>query len=257
MTSNLSSWVQLAVGLLCSVSLNAQTKVQSLPSAPTTGWQQLESTYQNELKKIHLPLLSAYINELMRLASVTRDSETASAVNRELVAMQDIIASGGVVDILKTESNETASESASKPLAKANMDRILELRPSSAIEITPKPVGAPPTVVPVKSISWTIDSLPKGNFDVICQGALSSLDAPVSLTIKVADQRLEFPLDKRHVSANENSMRLIPVGTIKIIEDSAKIPLVLAIETTAAASSMMLVRQVLIARTKASTPVNP
>ncbi len=245
----------LILSCLWMLPLHAQTTSPAIPSAPTTGWQQLESTYQNELKKIHLPLLSAYINELTRLAAASRSAETTVAINRELQEMQKIIASGGVVDLSPPSTKEAPPDPALKPaLAKSKPERLLELRPATAQEITPTPPKPIPSIIPIQKITWTIDALPKGKFEVICQGAIHSLDVPVSLVIQIGDQLLKLPLEKRHVATDPESLRLIQVGVFQLENDETRLPLVVSLETTASPPPSFLLRQILIARSKPNPP---
>ena len=245
----------LVLSCLWMLPLHAQTTGPAIPSAPTTGWQQLESTYQNELKKIHLPLLSAYINELTRLAAASRSAETTVAINRELQEMQKIIASGGVVDLSPPNTKEAPPDPALKPaLAKSKPERLLELRPATAQEITPTPPNPIPSIIPIQKITWTIDALPKGKFEVICQGAIHSLDAPVSLVIQIGDQLLKLPLEKRHIATDPESLRLIQVGVFQLENDETRLPLVVSLETTASPPPSFLLRQILIARSKPNLP---
>ena len=240
---------------LWALPLHAQTPSPAIPSAPTTGWQQLESTYQNELKKIHLPLLSSYINELTRLAAASRSAETTVAINRELQEMQKVIASGGVVDLSPPNTKEAPPDPALKPaLTKSKPERLLELRPASAQEISPSPPNPIPSIVPIQKITWTIDALPKGKFEVICQGAINSLDAPVSLVIQVGDQLLKLPLEKRHIATDPESLRLIQVGVFQLENDVTRLPMMVSLETTASPSPSFLLRQILIARSKPTPP---
>lgn len=251
MKSSLSSSFLLAFVILWLTPVQAQTIPQSIPSAPTTGWQQLESTYQNELKKIHLPLLSAYINELTRLASTSRSSEATVAINRELQELQSIIAAGGVVDFLKPNSEDNPSTDSTKPpQPKSKPETLLDLRPETATEITPTPPHPLPPAVSVQTITWTIDALPKGEFEVICQGAITSIDSPATLVVKAGNQTLKLPLAKRHVATDTESLRLIHIGVIKFADEVAKLTFELSLETTATPPPSILIRQILIARSK-------
>lgn len=225
-----------------------------MPSAPTTGWQQLESTYQSELKKIHLPILSAYINELTRLATASGNAVTTEAIKRELEEMQKIIASGGVVD-LTPPITEEKTDSSLKPLQpKTRPERLLELRPATAQEIKPSPSKPTPAVIPVQQITWTIEALPKGKFEVICQGAINSLDTPVSLVAQIGDQLLKLPLEKRHIATDPESLRLIQIGNFQLENDATHLPLTLSLETTASSPPAFLLRQILVARSKPTSP---
>jgi hypothetical protein len=223
------------------------------PPASLSSWQQLEATYQNELKKIHIPLLSAYVNELTRLAAQSRNAETTVAINRELKEMQAIITSGGVVDLTKPPSGSETPTPPNQPAPpRPKDDRVLALTPDTAKEILPTPASPLPTAVSIRKIAWTIDSLAKGKYDIICQGAVTALDTPASLTLQAGDQLLKFPLTKRHIASDNNGLRLIRVGTIDLPADVTLLPLTLEIDSAAAS---FLVRQVLV--TRVATPAAP
>jgi hypothetical protein len=247
----------LCLGLLESIShLSAQTTSPAIASAPApassptaspSSWQQLEATYQNELKKIHIPLLSAYINELTRLAAQSRNAETTVAINRELKEMQAIITSGGVVDLTTPPLGSDAPTPPNQPSPpRPKDDRVLVLTPATAKEVSPTPASPLPPAIPIRKIAWTIDSLSKGKYEIICQGAVTALDTPASLTLQAGDQLLKFPLAKRHIASDTNGLRLIRVGTIDLQADVTLLPLTLEIDS---ASAAFIVRQVLVTRT--------
>jgi hypothetical protein len=239
---------------VASLGLAQTPPAAATPNPPTSSsWQQLEATYQNELKKIHIPLLSSYINELTRLAAQSHSAEATVAINRELKEMQAVITAGGVVDLsrpLGTQETQAASNTPSAPSPKN--DSLLALSPGTAKTITPAPNPPTPPTVTVQKISWLIAALPAGKYEVICQGAVTALETPANLTLQIGDQLLKFPLAKRHVATDSNNLRLIRIGTIDLPTDATQLPLDLAIDSQA---SNLILRQLLF--TRAATPKTP
>lgn len=236
------------------VSVAAQTP--AAPAAPASAaWQQLESTYQNELKKIHIPLLSSYVNDLTRLAAQSRSAEATVAINRELKEMQAIITSGGVVDLGKPPGTVEPPAPAGPPAPpRAKGDSLLSLTPDSAREVTPAPGTPVPQTVTAQKLAWTVETLPAGKYEVICQGGITALDTPASLTLQAGDQLLKFPFAKRHIAADSGSLRLIRIGVLDLPADVSQMPLILAIDSP---SANLVFRQLLFTRPTPPKPPAP
>lgn len=233
--------------------LAGQSTVSTPPPSPASpSWQQLESTYQNELRKIHIPLLSSYINELTRLAAQSQSAGATVAINRELKEMQAVITAGGVVDLSKPPgTTETPAPANSSSPQRPKNDSLLVLIPGGAKEILPAPTPPIPQTVTVQKISWMIEALPAGKYEVICQGAITALDAPANLTLQLGDRLLKFPLAKRHVATDSSNLRLIRIGVLDLPADATQLPLDLAIDSQA---SNLIIRQLLFTRAAPPKP---
>jgi hypothetical protein len=92
---------------------------------------------------------------------------------------------------------------------------------------------------------------------VICQGAVTSLETPATLTVQAGEQMLKLPLAQRHVTTDPEGLRLIRVGVIHLNEDVVGLPLILSLDTKASPPPTFLLRQILISRSKPAAPASP
>jgi hypothetical protein len=231
---------------------SAQTTPAS-PPTPPAQWLQLEATYQNELKKIHVPLLSAYVNDLQRLAAASSNAETTVTIEKELQYLQSVISSGGVIDLTQLATDLNREKSPPPPLTpRQATNALLVLNPIQAATTTPTPAPAAvtPDAVEFTHITWLIEALPKGSYDVIAQCSVTALPATGDLTLSFAKNRLTFPLEKRHLAAKPDSFRLLKLGTLELpidVKDSL-------IELHAPKDSQIKIRQLLITQAKTDPP---
>ena len=102
--------VCIALGLVfASGRLCAQTAAPvatAVPAAPVARLQQMESIYQKELSARHIPLLGKYLVELQRQAAAATDKAPYEA---EIARVQQIISSGGVVDLIAAQQPQTGT----------------------------------------------------------------------------------------------------------------------------------------------------
>lgn len=268
----------LALASIGQPSLRAQTPTAPPPSAPAapppppaaataplgsaTSWQSYESTYQNELKKIHLPLISTYITELTRLAAQSTNAATTAAIQAELRLMQETLTKGsGVMDLsrLATTSNTAPPSATPPPSAQGGKapQALLTLTPALATRLTPTaplPAAtqtAPLEVLPLDSATWQIEALPRGDYELILQAALPSLDSSAEIQVSLASQTLSFPLHKRHLTSGTSDLRLLRLGRISLPIDVQNEPLQIFVTHPAGTPTPLSFRQLLIARAKA------
>lgn len=225
----------------------------SAPAAvPAATWQQLEATYQAELKKIHLPLLSGYVADLQYLAAQSRNAETTVAVNEELRRVQAIINAGGVIDLARiaAELNNTAppGEPAPPAVVPPAGRALITLSPALAARIEPAPApGDNLESVPVVKIAWNIEALPKGAYELVAQCSVTELDGAASLQITCDHQQLDFPLLNRHLAAGPGDFRLLRLGRLELPLDIKDTPLELMVSPEDARVRIRL-RQLFITR---------
>jgi hypothetical protein len=240
------------LSLLLPAPLMAQTAPLS-PPTPPAQWLQLEATYQNELKKIHVPLLSAYVNDLQRLAASSSNAETTVAIEKELQYLQSVISSGGVIDLNQLATDLNREKSPPPPLTpRQATNALLVLNPIQATSTAPPttPAAVTPDAVEFTHITWLIEALPKGSYDVIAQCSVIAVPPSGDLELSFAKNRLTFPLEKRHLAPKPDSFRLLKLGTLELPIDVKDSP----IELHAPKDSQIKIRQLLITQAKPEPP---
>lgn len=235
-----------------------QTAPPTSPTAPTpttaSSWVQLEGTFQNELKKIHVPLISAYVNDLQRLAATSSNAETTVAIEKELQYLQTVISAGGVIDLTELASgltNGASKQRATPPTLRQATNALLVFTPVQATSISP-PTAADTTddSIAFTNLTWLIEALPKGRYEIIAQCSVAALPTPSDLELSIGRTRTTFSLEKRHIAQTPDSFRLFKLGTIELAIDVKDTQL----EFSAPKDSLIKFRQLLITQAKPEPP---
>lgn len=230
---------------------NGGTSSASTPSSP---WVQLEGTYQNELKKIHVPLISAYVNDLQRLAASSSNAEVTVAIEKELQYLQTVISSGGVVELSEMAAeltNGSTKPPAPPPTPRQATNALLVFTPIQASSITPPSATSNlADAVEFINMTWVVEALPKGRYEIIAQCSVGALPTLGSLDLSLGRSRLSFDLEKRHLAPAPDSFRLLKLGIIELVVDVKDTQ----IEITAPKDSQIKLRQLLITQAKADPP---
>jgi hypothetical protein len=235
-----------AVCLLASSRLEAQAPaaVATEAVAEVSPLQQLENTYETELKKIHLPLINGYISNLKAIAAQSQSSEATMMIENELKAIQEVIINGGVMDLaasaalLNPPKVETAPVAPSIPSSIRRMNnRLISLTLDQATQKAADGV--------LTKASWTLASLPKGEVEVILQTAVTQFEIPVEVIAKLGDQQISSKIEERHQTLGADSVRMLSLGRFVVAEDLKDA--VLEMELSPASTTLQLLpRQVIL-----------
>lgn len=199
----------LGLGLaLGGAALMAQT------AAPAT-LEKMESIYQRELSARHIPLISRYLINLQSHTSVPA-ADTA-AWQTEIVRVQQLLKTGGVINLATARSavdNTAMPMPLVTPLTVDAPPPILTLTPALALGAK-DPVA---TTVPVSDIQWVVRYMAAGSYDIHLQYACRTLKAALPLRIELDGQVIEKTLDSPLTTPDENTFRLVRVGTVNLTE---------------------------------------
>lgn len=254
--------LMLVIACLLTPTLPGQTAAPtspppSTPAAPLS-LPQLEATYQAELKKIHVQLLGGYVTDLQRLAATSRSAETTVAINEELRRVQAIISSGGVIDLQKaaTEVGKTEKKAAEPvPAPPAAARALMTLGPALASKIVPEP-KSPQEAPAITAITWIIEALPRGEYEIVAQASLQTLEEAATLELTLDRKLLQFPLLPRHLASAPGDFRLLRLGRIELPLDIKDSPLELVVTPVGARADLRL-RQLFITRASSTPSPSP
>ena len=219
-------------------------------SGPDSRLRQLESIYQQQLRTRHIPLLGKYLTDLQQNA---RAADTP-ALQAEIQRVQAIISAGGVVDLraASRELNPSTTSPVPAPLMpdpERSKRAMITLTPSLAQSIQPVPEGsASPVSATIGQLTWRIDSLPAGTYDLVLHYASFTPDADVPVTLELAGQKLTETLDAKKATKDNKTFRLLRLGQITLEKDVSGSPLVLT--AGSADKPALIVRNLVIARAK-------
>lgn len=207
---------------------------------------QMESIYLQQLRALHIPLLSKYVTDLQKLAAKAADP---APYQREITRIQGIIAKGGIVDLaaavqsLKAPS-EPPPEPGAPPVPRLRRG-VLQLSPGLAASIQPIPdTSASPDAAAVGSIQWRIESLAAGNYDVIAHYACPVLKTSLPLVLKLGEQELTLSLDTSKTTRSAESYRILRIGQLDLANEISGGTLTLQAGTPE--SSAFLLKQLIL-----------
>lgn len=246
----------LIVSLLAVASVNAQSPPAEAPlvvhspaveaSSPDSRLRQLEGIYQQQLRARHIPLLGKYLTDLQQSARLN----DTPALQEEIKRVQQLISTGGLIDLAAAarELNPVSTTTAPKKPGPGKLRRaLITLTPSFAQSIIPQPEGsASPVSAKIGQMSWRIDHLPAGSYDLVLHFSSLTPDTAVPLHIEFAGQKLEQQLSSTQATQDARTFRLLRLGQMKFDQDINGSTLTL----TAGSAEMpgLLVRNLVIAR---------
>lgn len=237
------------IALTATAFLHGQTGSAPAPEPidATTRLSQLDLIYQQQLRARHIPLLSKYLTDLQSEAARAADP---APYQQEITRVQALISSGGVIDLVSAAQELSSPTTPGQPsptpppdkpaLAEKVGKSVLSLTPSLARSILPMPEGsASPMAAAIGRLTWKIDALPAGSYEVILHYASMDPMASVPVVVEFAGQKLEALIDKDRATKNSRSYRLMRLGRLKLESAAIGDELVLAAGGTDTASLLV------------------
>ncbi|MES2597918.1 MAG: hypothetical protein V4662_21475 [Verrucomicrobiota bacterium] len=216
-------------------------------SSPDSRLRQLEAIYQQQLRARHIPLLGKHLTELQLAAR----SAPGPAWQQEILRVQSVISAGGVVNLTAAarELNPAVPAPVLPPMPDRPRRVTLMLTPSLAQTIDPKPESsASPVGAAIGQLTWRIESLPAGEYDLVLHYASVVADTEVPVSIEFAGQKLTQILEAGQTTQDGKNFRLLRLGQIKLDTDVSGVPLVLTAGTVT--TPALIVRNLVIGRAR-------
>lgn len=213
-------------------------------TSPDSRLRQLEIIYQQQLRARHIPMLGKYVTELQQSAR----GAPSPALQAEIGRVQAVISAGGVVDLSAAarELNPAAAVPAA-PMPERPRRAMLMLTPSLAQSIEPTPEGsASPVAATIGRLTWKLDVLPAGEYEVVLHYASLIADAEVPVTVELAGQTLSQTIEAGQSTKDGKNFRLLRLGQIKLDAEATGTLLVLTAGT--AEKPALVVRNLVIGR---------
>lgn len=208
---------------------------------------EFETTYQEGLKRIHLPLLTNYLSRLSQLASSAQSSDPT--LNLEITRIQKLIADGGLIDLQSLLPTPEAAAPTPTPPGVDPPGAVLVLKPEEASEA--KLSETSPTAVVLGGATWEIARLDEGAYDILALYSMPTLSENGSLTVSYAGEEVTYALTQDRVTRGDQP-RILRLGRMKISRDAISKPL--HIEVTPATATGLQIRQLIVARPRIPKP---
>ncbi|MCB1225349.1 MAG: hypothetical protein KDK99_06025 [Verrucomicrobiales bacterium] len=196
-------------------------------AVPPSPLEQLEATYQAELKKLHAPLLAQYAADLQRLAAQTTSATDAAAVAREQQRVQRILEGDGIVDLsialrLSKEPESEAPMPGTPPVPPRQRAALLTLLPATANKIHPAPTDPSRAEASAfDSITWHVTDAPADTYEVILHYALAApLPRGLALHLSWDHVELDHVFTEEDVTGATDHFGILSLGTIRLDADA-------------------------------------
>lgn len=219
---------------------------------PGSRLQQMENIYQKELSTRHIPLLGKYLLELQRQAATATDK---TAYNAEIARVQQIINSGGALDLIATQQAQSGAMPMPAPMPPPvppeQKQALITLVPALAQQATPQPPADSQTA-PVGEISWRIEYITAGTYDTLLYYSCPDLKEPLKLRLEFNGQILEKELDVEHGTASAQTFRIFRLGSLALTGDARGETLHLSAGDKS--SPQLILKSLLITRPRPTAP---
>lgn len=196
---------------------------QGAPAIPATmgRLQQMEEIYQKALSSKHIPLLGKYVQELQRQAAAATPADRP-AYTAELARVQQIITSGGVVDLIAAQQ----AQSGAMPMPAAPPAAILPEGKHALITLAPAlakslvPVTTPDAATALVSEgAWRIELIAAGTYDVLVHYSCPDLTEALPVRVELAGQTIEKNLEPERKTKDAQTFRIFRIGSLTLTSD--------------------------------------
>jgi hypothetical protein len=198
------------------LALTAHHATAQLPAARLP---QMEAIYQKELSARHIPLLGKYLVELQRQAAAAVDK---TAYQAEIARIQQIISTGGVLDLIAVHQSQSGAVPMPAPLpAPVPIERkqaLIALSPALAQSISPTPAVNAETAA-IGQAEWRIEFIAADTYDILLHYACPELTAPLTLRVEFNGQTIEKELDTSRTTKDSQTFRILRLGSLTLTGD--------------------------------------
>lgn len=239
-----ASLIKTPVWVMCVVCLFAVNLVSSgisqtsdaalnaplTPPTVTTRLEQTEATYRANLAPLHGPIIQEYITELEALKKTLLQQgrqQDVAPVEKELQKMRNLAAEGQPIPYTIYETPVPKDEDLIIPVLN---DPRKEPKPTLTLPVTaatshsttttsaPTPQGITNAVIPLGNLSWTVASLPAGNYDIMMIYATPPLTQAEPLLLTLGTTQLISSLPSDRATGSISHFQIFKLGSVSLKE---------------------------------------
>ncbi len=243
--------------LMLALSLPASTQAQ-------TRLEQMEATYQANLRTLHAPVIQEYLRQLellkSRFTAANRVTDVQQ-VDAEISRVKQIAATTGVLPYVELEaalmpepsSPAPATPGAEVPVAKAPLPKL----PSwLAAEATQGPeISGKTGAIPLGSAEWRVNKLAAGTYDVLILFACEKLLLPEQVTVTLGGPEFKGSVSTERATGSPETFRLLKLCQVKL--DTEVTGGVLTLAADSQDQSRLWVKKVMLALPKKAAAPPP
>jgi hypothetical protein len=187
---------------------------------------QLEATYQSNLRALDAPILQDYLRQLDFLKSqlVARNrADDAKQVDAEITRMKSVASTSGIFPITELEGPMATPEpNALKPSAvpaPARNDPSPLPTLLAAEAFNGQGINARTGALPIGNAEWRIFKLPAGTYDVLLVFATESLTLPEQLTLNIGGREFHAVIPVDRATGSPGTFRLLRLCEVTLDAD--------------------------------------
>lgn len=191
---------------------------QPAPAAAPAQLQDKEEIYQKELSSRHIPLLGKYLVELQRQAATVAPADKA-AYDSEIERVQQIISSGGVVDLIAAQQAQSGGVPmpAPAPTPAERKQALIALSPALAQSLAP--ATATSSTALLGEGAWRIELIGAGTYDVLLHYSCPDLKEPLPVKVEFGGQVVEKMLEPGRATKDAQTFRIFRLGSLTLTGD--------------------------------------
>ena len=226
----------IIVALLSVPLLWAQT-----PTPPSDKLEQLEATYQTNLRERHRLIIQQYLSDLRNAQALAADAASQAAFAQEITRVTDLSIDG---TIPLTQEKSSAPAPANKKGERILNSRGMAMSLDAAEAVPAQPAGA--VHVAIGEASWRLSKIPAGSYDLVAEYVCPAIPEDAHLYVDYAGEKIIRPLRDTHTTTDMSTYRVMRIARITLKEDAVDQTLVF--RATATSAPWFFVKRVLIAK---------
>jgi hypothetical protein len=171
--------------------------------------EQIEATYESNLRALDAPILQEYLRQLEFLKSqlVARNRpDDAKQVDVEIGRVKSIASTTGILPFTELEGDLAAPKPAAAS-AKSDPSPLPTLLAAEAFK--GQGVDAKTGALPIGNAEWRIFKLPAGTYDVLLVFATESLALPEQLTLNIGGHEVHAVIPVDRATGSPTTFRLL------------------------------------------------
>jgi hypothetical protein len=188
--------------------------------------EQLEATYQTNLRALHAPILQEYVHQLEQLKNqlIARNRLTdAQQVDAELARIKTIATTTGVLPLVDPEpaGEPSADDAASKaatpppsPAAKPDRRNLPTLLAAEALKSSE--VNATTGAIPLGTAEWRVPRLAPGTYDVLMVYSTADLPLPEQIKLHLDGREISAAIPSDRATGSPETFRLLRLCQVKV-----------------------------------------
>lgn len=196
-----------------------------IPAQSPSRLEQLEATYQSNLRTIHAPLLQDYIRELELLKSqlIARNrAADAKEVDAEIARVKGIVNTTGVLPYTGLEAAAAPPAAgvvpkpapADKSPAKGVATALPTLLAAEAFK--GGALNAKTGAIPLGSAEWRVFKLPAGTYDVLIIFSSETQGKDEEITLNLGGRETKATIAQDRATGSPETFRLLRLCQIKV-----------------------------------------